>query len=32
MDPYTHYALAAAKQAIENSKLDLDTIDKMRLA
>ena len=28
MDPYTHYALAAAKQAIENSKLDLDTIDK----
>ena len=28
MDPYTHYALAAAKQAIENSKLDLDIIDK----
>ncbi len=28
MDKYTHYALAAAKQAIEHSQLDLDTIDK----
>lgn len=28
MDRYTHYALAAAKQAIEHSQLDLDAIDK----
>jgi len=28
MDKYTHYALAAAKQAIEHSQLDLDKIDK----
>lgn len=28
MDKYTHFALAAAKQAIEHSQLNLDTIDK----
>ncbi|HHW47122.1 MAG TPA: beta-ketoacyl-ACP synthase II [Clostridiaceae bacterium] len=31
MDRYTHYAIAASRMAIEQSKLDLDNIDKNRM-
>lgn len=31
MDLYTQYAIAAAKMAVEDSKLDLETIDKNRV-
>lgn len=30
MDRFCHFAIAASKQAVENSKLDLDNIDKER--
>ena len=31
MDPYCQYAMAAATMAVDNSKLDLETIDKNRV-
>lgn len=31
MDPYCHYAITAAKEAIEDSQMDLDSIDKNRV-
>lgn len=31
MDPYCHYAITAAKEAIEDSQMDLETIDKNRV-
>lgn len=30
MDPYTHYAMATVQMAIENSEMNLDSIDKER--
>jgi 3-oxoacyl-[acyl-carrier-protein] synthase II len=31
MDPFVHYAIAAADMAIADSKLDLDSIDRLRM-
>lgn len=31
MDPFVHYAIAAADMALEDSKLDLDSIDRLRM-
>ena len=31
MDPYCHYALASAQMAVEDSAMDLETIDKKRV-